>query len=62
MTQKELINEVNEKLKNHKINYHQVDYAIKLGLISPKQYGRGIPREFSQEDVDALVNKYKDRG
>lgn len=62
MTQKELIKKVNSRLDTYKIKFHQVNYAIKMGLIEPKQHGRGVPREFSQEDVDVLVDKYKDRG
>ena len=58
MKQKEFIESVREKSGKSNFHYWTVEHLIKAGVINPKQRGRGIPREFSEEDIRRAVEYY----
>lgn len=57
MTQKQFIRKVREITGKSDFNYWHVEHYLKSGLINPKVFGHGIPREFSSKDLDIVKKR-----
>ena len=57
MTQKQFIQRVRKLTGKTYFNFWHVEHYLKSGIINPKQYGRGISREFSQKDLDIVKKR-----